>query len=57
MTEPEYDNPLDVPYEEGYEDDTTGGEVLVRRYKDGRSTVYHGGPAGSQDYNKYGEEC
>jgi hypothetical protein len=40
-----------------WEDDGTGGEVLVTRRSDGTSTVHHGGPCGSQDYDEFGEEC
>jgi len=54
---PEQDCPGDLEYTEEYEDTHTGDKVLVRRYKNGRSTVYWGGPCGSTDYDEYGEEC
>ena len=54
---PEYDCPEDAGYTEEYEDDNTGGKVLVRRYTNGHSRVYWGGPCGPTDYDAFGEEC
>jgi hypothetical protein len=44
-------------FEEGYEDDNTGGKVRVSRYSDGTTTVHHGGPCGDSHYDENGEEC
>ncbi|RLI66888.1 MAG: hypothetical protein DRO67_00555 [Candidatus Asgardarchaeum californiense] len=39
-----------------WEDDGTGGKVLVTRRSDGTSTVHWGGPVGDADYDEFGEE-
>ena len=56
----DYGNTIDDNGRYGYrswEDNNTGGQVEVTRWRDGSSTVHHGGPCGPMSYNKYGEEC
>ncbi len=36
--------------------DQTGGKVKVTYYSDGSSTYHFGGPIGSVDFNKFGEQ-
>ncbi len=39
------------------EPNNTGSTFRVTRYKDGTSTVHHGGPCGDSHYDENGEEC
>jgi hypothetical protein len=40
-------------YYDAYDDN----EVRTRRFKDGTSTVFWGGPCSPVNYDEYGEEC
>lgn len=44
-------------YKRRHENDNTGSQVEVTRYKDGTSTYHFGGPVGIVHYDENGEEC
>lgn len=44
-------------YEDTYEKGISGSKHRVRRFSDGTSTVYWGGPCFPTSYDENGEEC
>ena len=51
------DSTYSDPYSKQHEYKWNGETVRTTNYSDGSSTVHHGGPCGSVNYDEFGEEC